>query len=152
MARTQRRPASNGRAATIAAQLRARGTKVDLGGTKIRLIFTWDAIEELERDWGTLGKWVQEVQSGAEGAMFRAVGAGVAACVTDLPVPTRSLMELGRIGEYAEALVAALAESGLWMEDAEGNAEGATTPPSPGKTSGTSISSTATTAPSSSGQ
>lgn len=107
----------------------------------MRLRVDWAAVEMLEAQWGSLADWVAELQKGSKGAMFRAVGDGVAACARDLPVDARSLMDLARITEYAEALMAALIESGLWKDDDEGNPPGATTAPSLGNSSGTTTSS-----------
>ena len=127
----------------------ARGTEIDLGGTKMRLRVDWEAIEQLETQWGSIKAWGTALNQGAQGPMFRAVGDGVAACVRDLPVPARTLMDLGRFAEYAEALQAALMESGLWTEDVDqGNPSGPTTAPSPGSNSSTSMSSAGDSVPS----
>jgi hypothetical protein len=152
---TRKRASTNGRAqVNIAQQLRARGTTVDLGGSPVKIVIDWSAVEALETEWGSLKAWGTELQKRQDGRMFRCVGDGIAACVRDLPVPARSLMDLGRLAEYAEALMAALVESGLWKldeEGAEGNAEGATTAPSPGSSSSTPLSSASASAQSSSG-
>lgn len=151
MTSTRKRATTNGRAKPgIGQQLRAKGARIDLGGTMVTLRVDWEAIEALESGWGSLKAWAEALQRGAEGPMFRAVGDGVAACARDVPVPARSLMDPGRATEYAEALLTALVESGLWKEDAEGNSPGPTAP-SPGSDSSTSMSSVSASAPSSSG-
>lgn len=117
----------------------------------VRLRIDWEAIETLEQQWGSLRAWAETLQRGDRGPMFRAVGDGVAACVRDLPVPAKSLMDLPRLGEYADGLMAALTESGLWTEDADpGNPEGPAAP-SPGNGSSTSTSSGSASAQPSSG-
>ena len=143
------RRSKNGSPPNIAQQLRARGTTVTLGGSPVKLIVDWGAIEELEAKWGSVKAWGAELQKGVDGALFRCVGDGISACARNLPVDARSLMDLGKLEEYADALMAAFVESGLWKQDEEGgqgNAEGATTAPSPGSASGTTTLSAGTSA------
>lgn len=132
-------------------KLLARGTTVMLGGSPVTVRADWEAVEALELEWGSMRAWAAELKKGGHGGFFRAVGSGITACVRDLPVAPRSLMDLSLVAEYAEALNAAFKEAGLWKEDEEGNPPGPTTAPSPGNGSSTSTSSTGDSAPPSSG-
>ena len=137
---------------TVGQKLRAQGAEVDLGGSMVRLRLDWGAVELLEQQWGSLRAWGEALQGGSNGPMFKAIGDGIAACAPELPVPAKSLMDLGRFEEYADGLQAALMESGMWKEDGDqGNPNGAETSPPPGNGSSISTSSASASALSSSG-
>jgi hypothetical protein len=140
---------------TVAAKLRARGSEIELGGAQARLRLTWDAIEAIEAEWGSMRAWAGHLRN-SDGQIFRAIASGIRACIVDYPFPKDTITEMlepARLTEYAEALTAALAESGLWNEDegAEGNPEAAETPRSRGGRSTTFTSSPGVSTPSGSG-
>lgn len=94
-------------------KLLGKGTEVVLGGAPVRLIFDNRALVQLEREWGSLKAFADELQKGQDGKMFTCISSAIAASARGLPaqVDPVDLIDVSRIIEYAEAITVAFEEA-----------------------------------------
>ena len=97
----------------VGRKLLAQGTYVILGGSSVRLKFDNRALITLEREWGSLAAFAEELSKGEKGKLFTAISSAIAAGAKGLPqgIDPIDLMELGRIEEYANAVTSAFNEA-----------------------------------------
>jgi hypothetical protein len=91
----------------------ARGTKINLGGSMVEVRFDNRALVELERRWGSLSAYTDELNKGHQGKMFTCITDAIAATVRGLPkgIDPIDLIDVTRSREYLDAIAEAFMEA-----------------------------------------
>ena len=107
-------------------KLVAAGVYVMLGGSPVRIVVDNRAVVALEARWGSLMALGTELEKGADGKMFTVITDVLTATARDLPagVEVIDLMDLSLMGEYAEKVLDAFKQAGLWSQEGNGRGPG----------------------------
>lgn len=101
-------------------KLVANGATILLGGSPVRIVFDQRAFVEIEKRWGSLSAYWNEIQKGIEGKLFTCVADAIAATVRGMPVDPVSLMDTRRLVEYARVIGPAFLEAMPSLPEEEG--------------------------------
>lgn len=103
-------------------KLVAPGVHVMLGGARVRIVVDNRAVVALEARWGSLMALAGELEKGAEGRMYTAITDILAASARGVPpgLDVVDLMDLSRMQEYADAVMVAFKQAGLWSDSPNG--------------------------------
>ncbi len=112
-------------------KLVANGSWVNLGGSRVQVVFDNRALVEIERRWGSLNAFAKELRKGDEGKIYTCVSDAIAATVRNLPVDPVDLIDPSRVLEYVIAIGAAFREAIPTVSEPKAEQGGGRSPDSP---------------------
>jgi hypothetical protein len=130
--------------ATEAQRVLALGAHVELGGERLRLVFDYPALEQIEEEFGGLHGFTEALDDGYRGRMLKMIRVALTAGLSHTGMPPEVVLEClqppiepERLNEYHAAIVGAWQEAIPPRKGREGKDDGETSG-SPGRSTTTS--------------